>query len=223
MSVLIFDIDGTLVDSTEFDADLYVAAVKEVVGDVFIHDDWSKYDQATDPGILTQILPENGIQNGIEIIMNVRQCFGDYIKDYLDRNPCLPILGALEEFDKLRKDRRCLLGIATGGWGHTALMKLGSAGFDVEEIPLFSGDHHYERMEIMKSCKDFISPHENSVVYIGDGIWDLQAAEKLNWGFVGIGESLRGKASVWTPNFISELWKSAPERALRLRMLRGLK
>jgi beta-phosphoglucomutase-like phosphatase (HAD superfamily) len=37
---VIFDIDGTLVDSTEFEGRLYVAAVLEVLGRVLIRSNW---------------------------------------------------------------------------------------------------------------------------------------------------------------------------------------
>lgn len=55
---VIFDIDGTLVDSVAFDARAYVAAVGDVLGNVSLRADWS-YGHVTDSGILRQICEEN--------------------------------------------------------------------------------------------------------------------------------------------------------------------
>lgn len=48
----IFDIDGTLVESTGFEDELYVAAVRDVLGDVCIREEWSTYTHVTDMCIL---------------------------------------------------------------------------------------------------------------------------------------------------------------------------
>ncbi len=59
---VIFDIDGTLVESSGFEDDLYVAAVRDVLGDVCIRKTWNTYRHVTDTGILLQIMEENRIQ-----------------------------------------------------------------------------------------------------------------------------------------------------------------
>ena len=56
-----FDIDGTLIDSNEFDNDCYLAAVKEVVG-IPLDTNWEKYQHLTDWGILRQTLNELCVQ-----------------------------------------------------------------------------------------------------------------------------------------------------------------
>lgn len=59
-SCVIFDIDGTLVNSGAFEGRSYVAAVRDVLGNVSIRPDWS-YEHVTDSGILRQICDENGV------------------------------------------------------------------------------------------------------------------------------------------------------------------
>ncbi len=212
---LIFDIDGTLVDSAKFDAELYCEAVKAVVGNVFIHADWGRYEHVTDPGILKQILRENDVQIAENLISSVRAYFGKLVASYLQDNRCPAMRGALHEVARLRSDEGFSLGFATGGWGNTASMKLRSAGFNMEDIPLFSGDHHHERVEILKSCQRHLAQCDHNVVYVGDGPWDVQAAQKLNWGFVGVGEQIRSQSPVWVPDFASKAWRTAPGNALR--------
>ena len=38
----IFDIDGTLVESSHFDGAYYISAIRDVLGEVCINDDWKK-------------------------------------------------------------------------------------------------------------------------------------------------------------------------------------
>lgn len=77
MTAIIFDIDGTLIESMKFDSEIYIQAVKKVLGDVFIHDDWGKYNNVTDPGILNQILKENYISEAKQKAIEVRKYFGE--------------------------------------------------------------------------------------------------------------------------------------------------
>ena len=51
MYLILFDIDGTLVDSNEFDSEFYVQAVRKVLR-IEVGDDWSAYQHVTDGGIL---------------------------------------------------------------------------------------------------------------------------------------------------------------------------
>ena len=48
MIATIFDIDGTLVESSGFDDACYISAIREVLGDVYTHDNWSQYKNVTE-------------------------------------------------------------------------------------------------------------------------------------------------------------------------------
>jgi len=59
---VIFDVDGTLIDSNEFDSRLYTTAIRDVLGnDVLIRPRWIDYRHVTDAGILRELCGENGI------------------------------------------------------------------------------------------------------------------------------------------------------------------
>jgi beta-phosphoglucomutase-like phosphatase (HAD superfamily) len=60
MHLVVFDIDGTLVDSGSFETELYVRAIKTVL-QIVIEDDWNHYRNVTDGGILDQAIADNGI------------------------------------------------------------------------------------------------------------------------------------------------------------------
>lgn len=49
--LVMFDIDGTLLDSTEFDGRIYAEVIHEVLG-IVVDRDWSTYPHVTDGGLL---------------------------------------------------------------------------------------------------------------------------------------------------------------------------
>ncbi len=61
MTAILFDIDGTIIESNDFDSKCYIRAIRDIFGDVIIHDDWNRYEKVTDLGILNQIMLENNI------------------------------------------------------------------------------------------------------------------------------------------------------------------
>jgi len=201
---VIFDIDGTLIDSNDFDSRLYTAAVRRVLGnDVFIRPSWIDYTHVTDSGILRQLCADNGV-DPTSCEQRVRTRFGEMVSEYLrSSGACDPIPGALALLTRLCSNSEFQVGIATGGWGHTARLKLASAGYSLPGVPLKSSDDHQERTGIMTLCRNELAP-EGHTVYVGDAEWDLQAAAKLGWGFVGVGQALRGRCTRWTEDFASE-------------------
>ena len=201
MIATIFDIDGTLVDSFGFDDACYISAIREVLGEVHIHDDWSKYKNVTDTGSLRQIMEENKIQEK-EQIMEVRTKFGELIRQYLQNgSKCRPKGGAIHLINKLLAAEDYEVGFATGGWRHTAKMKLRHAGFNLKNTILTSSDDGDERVVIMKKCLLQLGHCFQRVVYIGDAEWDMQATKKLGWHFIGVGARLKGRCEYWIEDF----------------------
>ena len=61
MHFLSFDLDGTLAESEAFDSELYVEAVRSVLG-VDIKADWTGYRHQTDSEILNEIIDRQSAQ-----------------------------------------------------------------------------------------------------------------------------------------------------------------
>ena len=201
MIAAIFDIDGTLVESFDFDGASYISAIREILGEVCIDDDWSQYKNVTDTGILRQIMEENKIQEDGQI-EEVRKKFGELIGQYFKNGgECRPTKGAISLIDKLLSDQHYKIGVATGGWKHTAKMKLRHAGFDLRNTVLFSSDDSDERVEIMKKCLSALGDGFHRIIYVGDAVWDIQATKKLGWHFIGVGPRLKGKCECWVEDF----------------------
>ena len=66
VEAVIFDIDGTLLQSDANDDTLYLAAVRDVLGNVNLRPSWGAYTQFTAAGILAEILNDNAIEATLE-------------------------------------------------------------------------------------------------------------------------------------------------------------
>ena len=204
MIATIFDIDGTLVESFGFDDACYISAIREVLGEVHIHDDWSKYINVTDTGSLRQIMEGNKIQEKGQI-NEVRTKFGELIRQYLQNGgECRPKAGAIHLIDTLLATEGYTVGFATGGWRHTATMKLRHVGFNLRNTVLTSSDDSDKRVEIMEKCLFALGNNFQHTVYIGDAEWDIEATEKLGWHFIGVGARLEGKCRSWVKDFSNQ-------------------
>jgi hypothetical protein len=87
MHLVMFDIDGTLVDSAGFDTELYVEAVRSVL-DISIDSDWNSYEHVSDSGILEQVLRDGRLDGDpAELAARVQERFVALVSDYLRRAP----------------------------------------------------------------------------------------------------------------------------------------
>lgn len=200
---IIFDLDGTLVDSYDLDDQLYRKAILSEVPGVRFRKSLNDYYYSTDSGMLTEILTELNLPVH-DYYESVRQRFGKLVKKHLQAaNSCRQIPGAANLLNKLRQIPNIQIGIATGGWSHTARMKLEAAGLSDLNVPMSSGDDAHSRTEIMQICSSRMEPSICNFVYVGDAEWDLRAANKLGWKFIGVGTRLKGKCDIWVPDLLN--------------------
>ena len=201
---VVFDIDGTLVDSYDLDERLYRRAVLSEAPIVKFRNSWREYRYSTDSGILTEILKEFNLPVD-EYYDSIRRRFGELVKDHLqNNNHCKPILGTVSLLKDLSELPDLQIGIATGGWDHTARMKLNAAGFLGLNFPMASSDDAHSRTDIMEICVSRMEFPIKRFVYVGDAQWDLRAAEKLGWEFIGVGKRLEEKCDIWVPDLLNK-------------------
>ncbi|MCP4492893.1 MAG: HAD family hydrolase [Gammaproteobacteria bacterium] len=190
MHHVMFDIDGTLVESYEFDADCFTSAVQEVLG-INIDEEWSNYKHVTDAGILNEVIELNSLNlQKDEIFDNIKKIFFRKITAYIQQNPVKEIPGASSFISKLIDMDNIVVSFATGGWYESAMLKLISAGFDINNIPIGSSDDHFRRTKIMKIAEARVNNGNiiNPVTYFGDGVWDKAACKELGYNFVLVGD-----------------------------------
>jgi phosphoglycolate phosphatase-like HAD superfamily hydrolase len=194
MHLVMFDIDGTLVDSAGFDAELYVEAVRSVL-DVEIGSDWSAYEHVSDSGILEQVLRDRQLGGETaELAARVQQHFVDLVRDYLRRSPdtVREIAGAKRLVERLLELPNVRVGIATGGWEPTARLKLGHVGIDLRRVGFASSSDARARTEIMQlaALRALQGGTFERATYFGDGAWDLRASAALGYDFVAVGKAV---------------------------------
>ena len=193
MHAVILDIDGTLLNSNEIDDSLYLAAVRRVLGQAKVRESWSRYRNVTDGGILNEILSDNSLTCSAAMVATVRDHFVESIRRHIERDgPFTEIPGAREFVAGLQASHLHRVAYATGGWFASASIKLESAGFPLQGIPLASSDDYPDRESIMVHALKQLGCDFQSVTYYGDGDWDVAASKNLGWKFVAVGEKLGG-------------------------------
>jgi phosphoglycolate phosphatase-like HAD superfamily hydrolase len=193
---VIFDIDGTLLNSSDQDDRIYREAVNHVLGDVRLRPSLLHYNPVTDTGILLQILADNRLPADPNLIAAVKRQFCQRIEAFvLEQGPFDELPGARSVIGRLQNSENHCLAIATGGWRQSAEIKLKTAGFDIGSIPLATSDEASERTQIMEIALMSIGEDVASVTYFGDGLWDQVACECLGWAFRAVGPGLAGISS----------------------------
>lgn len=196
MHHILFDIDGTLIESTDIDTLCFQKAVEQVTG-ITISTDWASYQHVTDTGIAKEIASKNGISEEERTIQMIKQAFLSSLQKTIEQNPIKEIPGAKHFLDELKKKKNLIISFATGGWLESALMKLRSAGISPHDIHIASSNDHYKRVNIMKAAQSHLQEqHITQSTYFGDGIWDKTACEILQFDFIAVGTSVDHHMSI---------------------------
>ena len=207
MHLVMFDVDGTLTASHQYDSECYIAAIKDVLCIEQVDMQWISYQHATDTYIAIEIFSSAvGREPSQQELNQVLDRFMFHLQrtHAEQRDLYREIPGARRLLRSIAADSRYAIAIATGGWNSPARYKLLGSGFEIDEIPMASSDDSHVREEIMKmaenrSLSHYGVSHFDSVVYVGDAVWDTRASANLGYSFIGVGsnlESLQGAGAV---------------------------
>ena len=231
MNLIMFDIDGTLTATSGADERCFLRAMSEIFKAAHIDSNWSRYKNVTDEGIVAEAIEEHTGRPPTEAdLFNTRIRFLELMEQEASSRPDLfsEISGAGLMLEELDSTPNIAVSIATGGWRDSAAIKLRAAGLDLSHLPMASASDAVSREEIMTISEGRASSAHgsvsfNSVVYVGDGVWDFRAARSLGYHFVGVGtgdkaSKLQSEGSIYVvPDFsdlqsflgmLETLWKT---------------
>lgn len=190
MCLLIFDIDGTLTETTTVDEECFVQAFVDVCGFNDVDTDWSNYKHATDAGIFQEIFEARMGRCPLSAEVSLfRRHFVDLLARESRETPFGTIAGAPQLLSRLAASRNYRIALATGAWRDSARLKMASAGLCFDDFPAASSDDAIDResiirLAIQRANERFSST--DSAVYVGDGLWDVRASRNLGIPFIGI-------------------------------------
>jgi len=199
MKLAIFDIDGTLTNTNNVDDECFIEALAESQGITQINTNWAAYAHTTDSGITLQIFQEKfGRTPETTELSRFKSCFVKKLSQQYQSNSSrfAEIVGATGALNRLQREADWAVAIATGCWCESALLKLTVAAIDIDGIPAAYAEDGLSREEILeaavaRSLRKHALDRFEKIVSIGDGVWDVRAARRLNFAFLGVtsGES----------------------------------
>lgn len=204
MNLAVFDLDGTLMHTSQVDEACFLQALEIEFGlkAADLETDPNAYTHATDSCFLLEVFET--VMRRPPLAEERSRFIGRYVgllEQAHRTNQALfrEVAGASEVLATLDQDPDWTFGVATGGWRASADFKLSSAGMLLAQTPFASADDAISREEIVLSC--IRQARERcgverfaKIVSIGDAVWDVRTARALGLPFIGVGEASRLKA-----------------------------
>ena len=186
--LLIFDIDGTLIDSVSGYHEVIINAMSGL-GITEIDTNFNRLKHHTDSYALKYNY-ENFFKK--ELPLDLLNDFEKLIVSYLKQQPkTIPIKGVSVALSQL-EDSEYAIAFATGSLPESAIYKMNSAGLPMESSLLATSKTSFSRegfvTDAIQKAKNFYKATDfEEIIAVGDGIWDLTTAQNLNLEFIGIG------------------------------------
>jgi phosphoglycolate phosphatase-like HAD superfamily hydrolase len=192
MKLVMFDIDGTLTQTDHADEMCFVQTLREVFGFTSINTNWASYTHCSDSGILEELFQQRLGRSPLATEISTFQShFLSLLAAATAAQPFSPVAGARDFVCSLISSSEFAVSLASGAWECSARFKLASAGLDFHQIPAAFSDSAHAREDIMrvsltKAAQSRSRGSFDTVIYVGDGVWDARAARNLGCGFIGI-------------------------------------
>jgi phosphoglycolate phosphatase-like HAD superfamily hydrolase len=194
---VLFDVDGTLCDTDEVDGRCYREAAGVALGLPPEHIDWSEAPDRTDSGIarwLWTVFRKRAPTSEEQLLL--RRDFVERLRSELLLRPsrfgCIP--GAPRLVREL-SDSGIPTGIGTGGWRPSAELKLTAAGLDASILHATADDHETRTAIFsLARLRTAGTAWKGRTLLIGDSVWDVDTARRLEWGFLGVGSGAAAEA-----------------------------
>lgn len=210
--LVLFDIDGTILDSDGVASRAFRQALVEVFGTSGPDEGYS-FAGRTDPEIARDLLllaglPEDRIEGGLE---RVWDRYLQLLEAGLQGRAASVFPGVETLITRLEQAAEGVLGLLTGNLVGGARLKLASAGFDFDRfrVGAFGSDHHDRKQlpAIAVARARHLLEREfqgKSIVIIGDTPADIACGESLGVRTIAVatGKYSAGELSACGPDFL---------------------
>lgn len=193
MKLLIFDVDGTLVQSVErADSKCFAATYEAIYGKPFPTIDWHQFPHVTDTTILQTVIRDHfGRKLRDEEKQTFEQKYMDLLRHKRREQPqhFTEVAGARALIHRVLSMPDALVAIATGGWRKTAHIKMQHVGIPSQAFWVSGADGKTTREAIIEESLEIahrIEKRFSKIVYIGDAPWDVTTTRNMQLDFVGI-------------------------------------
>jgi phosphoglycolate phosphatase-like HAD superfamily hydrolase len=217
MKLAVFDLDGTLTQTNAVDDICFILAFADA-GIDDLNDDWSEYQNITDSGVTHEaFLNRMGRTPTAEEVLRIVDRFVELLREHYasDAGRFRQTPGAASFLLNLQKSSQWRVAIATGCWSRSAQFKIEAAGLPINGCPAGFAEDGRSREAIVqaairRAADRYAENGFEKIVSIGDAVWDIRTAHRLQLPFVGIGdgegaETLRRQgASHVVPDFVDE-------------------
>lgn len=192
-TLVLFDIDGTLVDCGKAAGKCFSAAFKEAFGvpcPIFAAEEVSGL---TDAAILMEVVRRLGLEpDDFERRRDYAfERYANNLSEELKLHPAREIPGAGRAIEAVRSMLGCATGLLTGSTQATARIKLESARIDFDQFVCGAYSEDGESRESLPPAArgrfaELFGSDPGSVVLVGDTPRDVQAALATGCAFIGV-------------------------------------
>ena len=186
---VLFDIDGTLVDTGGRGRQAFVRGLERATG---VPDDLSYLSFAgnTDLNVLGHVMSRRCLPVSGDLVRRVFDFVADELRLALASHPAREIPGA-GAFLSLLAESGAALGLVTGNVRQCAFLKLASAGLDRHFSFGGFGDDHPDRSQIARAALDAARaagffPSPGRICLVGDTPFDVSAGLSLGIPVLGV-------------------------------------
>lgn len=193
MKLVIFDIDGTLADTKKVDDSCFINAFYSTFQIDIQEQNWEDITHLTDWGITEEIIQKKLNRNPTEAEYTLMENthIANLAKAKIeDSSYFKEIRGAKKFYNLLQMEQNIAIGIATGAWEKSALIKLSAIDINPANVPFSNSNYFKTREQItthtIEQAREKQLNRFDEIIYFGDGIWDYKTCQNLGIRFIGI-------------------------------------